>query len=96
MDNSLYCGISISVLGVRNRYRSQQRGRIPVILYGPDYWNEVLNFKALARHGVIDTEDLELFHFADSPAAALQILQARLEPETQRTTPAFAHSQTRA
>jgi uncharacterized protein (TIGR00730 family) len=69
---------------------------IPVILYGPDYWNEILNFKALARHGVIGAEDLELFHFADSPTAALQFLQARLEPETQETSPAFAHSQTRA
>ncbi len=65
---------------------------IPVILYGSDYWNEVLNFKALARHGMISTEDLELFEFADSPRAALQIVQARLEPETLESTPAFAHS----
>src|SRR6185369_13982809 len=62
---------------------------IPVILYGSDYWNEVLNFKALARHGVISTEDLKLFEFADSPQAALQIVQTRLEPETQDSTPAF-------
>ena len=67
---------------------------IPVILYGSEYWNEVLNFKALARHGVISTEDLSLFEFADSPQAALQIVQARLEPETQDSTPAFAHSHT--
>ena len=67
---------------------------IPVILYGSDYWNEVLNFKAMARHGVIGTEDLELFEFADSPRAALQIVQAHLEPETQGSTPAFAHSRT--
>jgi uncharacterized protein (TIGR00730 family) len=67
---------------------------IPVILYGSDYWNEVLNFQAMARHGVISTEDLKLFEFADSPRAALQIVQARLEPETQDSTPAFAHSHT--
>jgi len=65
---------------------------IPVILYGSDYWNEVLNFKALVRHGMIGTEDLELFEFADSPAEALRIMQARLEPETLESTPAFAHS----
>ena len=69
---------------------------IPVILYGSDYWNEVLNFKAMARHGVIGAEDLELFEFADSPRAALQIVQARLEPETRDSTPAFAHSRTSA
>ncbi len=68
--------------------------RIPVILYGSDYWSEILNFKALARHGMISPEDLELFQYADDPAAALQLLQARLEPDAQTATPALAHSQT--
>jgi uncharacterized protein (TIGR00730 family) len=68
--------------------------RIPVILYGSDYWNEVVNFKALVRHGMISPEDLELFQFTDDPATALHLLQSRLEPDTQATTPAFAQSQT--
>lgn len=50
--------------------------RIQIILYGSDFWKEVINFEALARHGVISPGDLELFEFADSPAAAL----ARLKP----------------
>jgi len=66
--------------------------RIPVILYGREYWNEVLNFEALARHGMISPEDLELFQYADNPAGALQLLQSRLEPEAPAATPAFAHS----
>jgi hypothetical protein len=68
--------------------------RIPVILYGCDYWNEVLNFKALVRHGMISPADLELFQFADDPAAALHLLQSRLEPDPSAATPAFTHSQT--
>jgi uncharacterized protein (TIGR00730 family) len=68
--------------------------RMPVILYGSDYWNEVLNFKALVRHGMISPEDLELFQFADDPTAALHLLQARLEPDAEAATPAFARSQT--
>ena len=67
---------------------------IPVILYGPDYWREILNFEALSRHGVIAPEDLDLFEFADEPAAALRILQRRLAEEP-RQTPAFAHSRVR-
>ena len=67
---------------------------IPVILYGPSYWNEILDFEALSRHGVISPEDLQLFEFADEPAAALRILQRRLEPEPRETTP-FAHSRVR-
>ena len=49
---------------------------IPVVLYGSSYWNEIINFEALVRHGMIDREDLALFQFADDPATALGLLQA--------------------
>jgi uncharacterized protein (TIGR00730 family) len=66
--------------------------RIPVILYGSEYWNEIINFKALLRHGMISAEDLELFECVDTPEAALRALQSRLEPETEGKTPCFAHA----
>ena len=66
--------------------------RIPVILYGTEYWNEIINFQALVRHGMISAEDLDLFQCVDTPQAALQALQARLNPETVGSTPCFAHS----
>jgi uncharacterized protein (TIGR00730 family) len=68
--------------------------RIPVILYGSEYWQEIVNFEALLRHGMISAEDLRLFEFADSPAAAMQLLQTRLGTAAPESTPAFAHSQT--
>ena len=34
---------------------------IPILLFGKDYWNRVINFQALAEEGVINFEDLELF-----------------------------------
>ncbi|MDB4975624.1 MAG: hypothetical protein JWN48_3965 [Myxococcaceae bacterium] len=78
---------------------------VPVFLFGSSYWNEVVNFEALVRHGMIDRADLELFHFVDEPAEALLALQTRLsattaeaeqeaaggEPQAQ---PAFARSKT--
>jgi uncharacterized protein (TIGR00730 family) len=67
---------------------------IPVILYGSQYWNEIINFDALARHGMIDRADLQLFQFADDPQAALAVLQSALAPEPEAPTPAFAHSRT--
>ncbi|HWW21668.1 MAG TPA: TIGR00730 family Rossman fold protein [Steroidobacteraceae bacterium] len=67
-------------------------GPIPVILYGRSYWEEILNFQALVRHGVISREDLDLFEFADDPAGALQILKRKLEPAP--SAPGFAHSRT--
>ena len=67
---------------------------IPVLLYGSDYWNEILNFDALVRHGMIDRDDLKLFHQVDEPARALSLLQAELEVASGALTPFFAHSRT--
>jgi len=66
--------------------------RIPIILYGSSYWNEILNFEALVRHGMISREDLALFKFADEPASALALLRSALTAETDNNTPAFSHS----
>ncbi len=52
--------------------------RIPFILYGSDYWNEVLNFEALVRYGMITKEDLRLFRFADDPETAVDILKKEI------------------
>lgn len=65
---------------------------IRILLYGSSYWKEVLNFEALARHGMISPEDLALFAFVDDPAEALALLQAWLQPEPARRSPAFAAS----
>jgi uncharacterized protein (TIGR00730 family) len=68
--------------------------RIPIVLYGSSYWNEIINFDALVRHGMINREDLALFQFADEPATALGLLQAGIVAELEEATPAIAHSRT--
>ena len=60
--------------------------KILIVLYGSDYWNEILNFPALVKYGVISPSDLNLFRFADTTDAALRILKEDLtryylEPE---------------
>jgi uncharacterized protein (TIGR00730 family) len=74
----------------------QQTGKLarptPVLLYGSAYWNEIIDFEALVRHGMIAREDLGLFTFVDDPGAALALLQARLSPEPEAAMPAFARS----
>ena len=49
-----------------------------VILYGSSFWNEILNFDALVRHGMIAEEDLNLFQFADDVDTAFKLLEAGL------------------
>ncbi len=61
--------------------------KILIVLYGSDFWHEILNFDALIRHGMISESDLNLFRFADTPEAALDILRDGLtryylEPES--------------
>jgi uncharacterized protein (TIGR00730 family) len=68
--------------------------RIVVLLYGTSFWQEIVDFEALARHGMIDREDLALFRFVDDPASALRLLQQELTAEPEATTPAFAKSVT--
>jgi uncharacterized protein (TIGR00730 family) len=65
---------------------------IPVIIYGSDYWKEIINFDALVRHGTISPEDLQLFKFADDPASALRLLQEGIVSGTTGAMPDFAHS----
>jgi uncharacterized protein (TIGR00730 family) len=68
--------------------------RIPILLYGSDYWREVVNFDAMARHGMIAPRDLELFERVDDPAQALRVLQRHLAPERAAESPDFARSRT--
>ena len=52
---------------------------VPMVVYGTEYWHEVLNFEAMARWGVIGDSDLDLFVFADTPQEAFTYLTSELE-----------------
>jgi len=40
--------------------------KMPVILFGKEYWGSVINFESLVKHATISARDLELFHATDS------------------------------
>lgn len=63
-----------------------------ILLYGKDYWGEIINFEALVRHAVISPEDVDLFRIVDHPVDAFEILKRELATEKKRPTPALAHS----
>jgi uncharacterized protein (TIGR00730 family) len=69
--------------------------KMTVVLYGSEYWKEIINFQALVKYEMIAEEDLSLFQFADDPAAAFELLKTGLaqyaQPETPET-PAIAKS----
>ncbi len=45
---------------------SKIRKRMPVVLYGSEFWNRVVNFEALVEFGTIGAADLDIFHRSDS------------------------------
>jgi uncharacterized protein (TIGR00730 family) len=68
--------------------------KITVLLYGSEYWKEILNFDALVKWGTISKEDLNLFQYADDPAGAFELLKqgllAHAQPESE--TPSISRS----
>jgi hypothetical protein len=51
---------------------------IPIVLFGKEYWNDVLNVDAMVKWGTISPKDLNLFHFTDDVDDAIQYLTSRL------------------
>ncbi|HRM73959.1 MAG TPA: LOG family protein [Paracoccus sp. (in: a-proteobacteria)] len=48
--------------------------RVPFILFGPEFWNKVINWQALAEAGTISPEDLELISFVETADEAVAII----------------------
>ena len=56
----------------------RQTGRmqaIPIILFGREYWRQVIDFQFLADQGTIDDEDLDLVSYAETAAEAWEIIR---------------------
>jgi hypothetical protein len=71
--------------------------KIGVVLYGREYWEQVLDVKPMAEWGAIAEKDLELLHYADTPADAFKhlrdhLIANHLEPGTAQdaATPGIA------
>jgi uncharacterized protein (TIGR00730 family) len=43
---------------------------MPIVLFGSDYWQRLLNLQVLVEEGAISPEDVDLFKYADSPLQA--------------------------
>lgn len=52
----------------------KMKKRMPIVLFGAKYWNEVLNFDALVKYGTISPGDVELFHRTDSVDEAYDLI----------------------
>jgi uncharacterized protein (TIGR00730 family) len=49
--------------------------KIPIVLFGKDFWDNVLNFNYMVESGVISAEDLDLFLTTDKPREAVEYIK---------------------
>ncbi|MCF8057428.1 MAG: TIGR00730 family Rossman fold protein [Desulfocapsa sp.] len=47
---------------------------LPVLLFGKDFWQKLINFDFLVEEGVISPGDLDIFHFVESAEEAADII----------------------
>jgi uncharacterized protein (TIGR00730 family) len=71
-----------------------------VIMYGRQYWDEILDLQPMAEWGAIGPKDLDLLQWVDSPAQAFDSLRDHLMthhlvPETPQETQAPGIAKTR-
>ncbi len=53
--------------------------KMPIILFGKEFWDSVLNIEALVEWGTISAKDVNLFSYVDSVDEAMDVLTAGLK-----------------
>lgn len=52
---------------------------LPIVVFGREYWHDIINFDAMVKWGTISQADVDLLHFSDTPQEAFEYLKGRLE-----------------
>ena len=64
--------------------QTKRSAPMPVVLYGNEFWDDVLNLDALERWGTITAEDRSLLYRCDTPIEAFDYLKAQLGAELEQ------------
>jgi uncharacterized protein (TIGR00730 family) len=54
--------------------QTQKVNAIPILLFGREFWERVINFNALVEEGTISIKDLDLFQFVETAEDAWNII----------------------
>ena len=58
--------------------------RVPILLFGEEFWQRIINWDALSDAGTISPEDLDLFRFVESAEEAIAHIENWHLPQTRR------------
>ena len=50
--------------------------RRPIVLIGREFWQSLINFDVLVDYGVINADDVKLFHYAETAEEAWELIKA--------------------
>ena len=54
-------------------------GKSPIVLFGKEYWDELIDFNTLAKWGMISKDDLHYIHVTDSVEDAFQFVVTQVQ-----------------
>ena len=54
--------------------QTQKVNPIPILLFGREFWERVINFNALVEEGMISAKDLDLFEFVETAEDAWNVI----------------------
>ena len=55
--------------------QTERMQKIPILLFGEEFWRSIVNWETLAAAGTISDEDLDLFHFVETADQAWEIIR---------------------
>ena len=54
--------------------QTKRMAKMPILLFGEEFWRNIINFDAISEAGTISPEDLDLFSFVDTAQDAWDII----------------------
>src|SRR5262249_35246361 len=66
---------------------SKLRKAMPMVLFGTEYWRQVIDFDALVRHGMIGARDVRFLYRTDSVDEAYDWITGQLVAKRALTKP---------
>ena len=58
---------------------------IPVLLFGREFWDKVVNFEALVEEGVVSERDLGIFNYVETAAEGWAVVQRFYKERAEKT-----------
>ncbi|WP_374302296.1 LOG family protein [Paracoccus sp. (in: a-proteobacteria)] len=61
--------------------QTRRMAPVPFLLFGRAFWEEIINWQALAEAGTISEEDLGLIHYVETAEEAMAVIDGWPQPE---------------